>query len=145
MRTFNAKPGQIEQRWYIVDAAGKNLGRTASQIATILMGKNKPTYTPHVDTGDHVVVVNAEKVVLTGKKMKEKMYYQHTGWVGGLNALNAADMLAKDPTSLLRIAVKGMLPKTKLGAGMLGKLKVHAGDLPAHGYSAQKAQPLELK
>ena len=144
MRTYSAKPGEIDSRWFIVDAAGKPLGRTASKIAMILQGKNKPSYTPHVDTGDHVVVINAEKVVLTGKKLDAKQYHYHTGWIGGLVSTSAREMLEKKPGELMRMAVKGMLPKSRLGKSMLTKLKVHAGPCPEHGYSAQKAEKLEL-
>lgn len=144
MRTFVAKPGEIKPRWYVVDAADKPLGRTASEIAMILQGKNKPTYTPHVDTGDFVVVINSGKALLTGRKLEQKMYHRHTGWVGGLVSTSAGEMLEKKPTELIKIAVKGMLPKSKLGRQMLKKLKVHAGAMPEHGYEAQKAQPLEL-
>jgi large subunit ribosomal protein L13 len=144
MRTFSAKPGEIEARWFIVDAADKPLGRAASQIATILQGKNKPTYTPHVDVGDYVVVINASKLKLTGAKLDNKQYYHHTGWVGGLVARSARDMLENKPDEVVRLAVKGMLPKSRLGRVMLRKLKIHAGACPAHGYAAQKAVPLEL-
>jgi len=144
MRTYNAKPGELNTQWFIVDVGGKNLGRTASKIATILMGKNKPTYTPHVDTGDHIVVINAEKIALTGKKLDDKKYYRHTGWMSGLVETSVRELLAKDPTQVLTFAVKGMLPKTKLGRQMLNKLKVHAGPCPEHGYTAQKAETLEI-
>ena len=144
MRTYNAKPGEIDKRWFIVDAAHKPLGRTAAEIAKILQGKNKPTYTPHVDTGDFVVVVNAGRVTLTGKKLDAKMYHRHTGWVGHLVSKSARELLDSRPEELVRLAVKGMLPKTRLGRAMLKKLKVHAGALPEHGYVAQKARPLEL-
>jgi large subunit ribosomal protein L13 len=144
MSTYSAKPDEVERRWFIVDAAGKPLGRTASQIAVILQGKNKPTYTSHVDTGDFIVVVNAAQVHLTGRKLDDKMYYRHTGWVGGLVSTSARNLLAAKPEELMKLAVRGMLPKSKLGRAMLGKLKVHAGACPAHGYVAQKAQPLEL-
>ena len=144
MRTYQAKPGEVEQRWYIVDAKDQPLGRTASKVARILQGKNKPSFTPHVDVGDFVVVVNAAEVKLTGHKLDDKMYYRHSGWVGGLRAKNARRMLEDKPTEVLRIAVKGMLPKTRLGQQMLGKLKVHAGECPAHGYQAQRAEKLDL-
>lgn len=145
MRTFSAKPGEVEARWFIVDAADKPLGRTASKIARILQGKNKPTYTPHVDTGDYVVVVNASKVKLTGAKLTDKMYHRHTGWIGGLVSTSAKDILEKKPGELMRLAVKGMLPKTRLGKDMLNKLKVHPGPCPEHGYVAQRAEKLELQ
>ncbi|MCP4679707.1 MAG: 50S ribosomal protein L13 [Deltaproteobacteria bacterium] len=144
MRTYNAKPGEIDHRWYIVDAKRKPLGRTASEIATILQGKNKPTYTPHVDMGDFVVVINAAEVELTGKKMEDKLYHRHTGWMGGLVSMNAKEMLKRKPEEVMRLAVKGMLPKSRLGTVMLSKLKIHAGACPEHGYKAQKAEPLNL-
>ena len=144
MRTYSAKPGEIDARWFIVDAAGKPLGRTASKVATILQGKNKPSYTPHVDTGDYVVVINAAKVELTGNKLDGKMYYHHTGWMGGLVATSAREILEQKPGDLMKRAVKGMLPKTKLGRVMLTKLKIHAGPCPEHGYVAQKAEKLDL-
>jgi large subunit ribosomal protein L13 len=144
MPTFSAKPGEIERRWFIVDTQGKALGRVAAEIAKILQGKTKPTYTPHVDTGDFVVVVNAGLVRLTGNKLDTKHYHRHTGWVGHLVSVSARTMLEKKPEELFRLAVKGMLPKTRLGRAMLKKLKVHAGVVPAHGYTAQKAVALAL-
>jgi large subunit ribosomal protein L13 len=144
MATYSAKQNEIEKRWYIVDASVAPLGRTASKIATILQGKHKPAYTPHVDTGDYVVVINAEKVVLTGSKLDSKQYHRHTGWVGGLVSRSARDVLKRKPSEIVKMAVKGMLPKTSLGRSMLKKLKVHAGPCPAHGYKAQKAAALEL-
>lgn len=144
MRTYNAKPDEIERRWHIVDASKKPLGRTASDIAVILQGKNKPTYTPHVDVGDYVIVVNASDVILTGNKLDKKLYHYHTGWVGGLVSKTAREMLARKPEDVMRAAVKGMLPKTRLGTAMLKKLKIHAGPCPEHGYRAQNAEPLEL-
>lgn len=144
MRTYSAKPGETDARWFIVDAAGKPLGRTASKVATILQGKNKTTYTPHVDTGDYVVIINAAKVELTGNKLDGKMYYHHTGWMGGLVSTSAREILEKKPGDLMKRAVKGMLPKTKLGRVMLTKLKIHAGPCPEHGYVAQKAEKLDL-
>ncbi len=144
MRTFSAKPGEIERRWYIFDSKGKTLGRAAAEIAKILQGKNKPTYTPHVDTGDFVVVVNAGQVRLTGRKLDDKQYHRHTGWVGHLVSVSARTMLEKKPEELFRLAVRGMLPKTRLGRAMLKKLKVHAGPAPVHAYAAQKATELAL-
>jgi large subunit ribosomal protein L13 len=144
MRTFSAKPGQIEARWYIVDAAGKPLGRAASKIARILQGKHKPEFTPHVDVGDFVVLINASQVKLTGNKLDQKTYYHHTGWVGSLKTKSAKELLGTKPEQVVRAAVKGMLPSSKLGRSMLSKLKIHAGPCPAHGYTAQKAEPLEL-
>jgi len=128
----------------VVDATDRVLGRMATRIARMLQGKHKPEYTPHVDTGDHIVIINAAKIQLTGKKLDTKKYYRHTGWMGGLVTTSAREMLAAKPTDLMTFAVKGMLPKTKLGRAMLKKLKVHAGPCPAHGYEAQKAEPLEL-
>jgi large subunit ribosomal protein L13 len=145
MRTYNAKPDEVDRRWFVVDAAEEPLGRTASRVAEILQGKNKPTYTPHVDTGDFVVVFNADKVKLTGGKLDSKMYHRHTGWVGNEVALSARKMLEKKPEEVVRMAVRGMLPKTRLGNAMLRKLKVHASALPQHGYTAQKATPLEFR
>jgi len=144
MKTYTAKPGEIDRQWFIVDAAGKPLGRMATRIAMLLMGKTKPAYTPHVDTGDFVVVVNAARTVLTGTKMDKKTYYTHSRWVGKLTATSARDMLKTKPADMIKAAVKGMLPKSRLGRDMLRKLKVHAGDCPAHGYAAQKAVRLEV-
>ena len=144
MTTYRAKPNEIEKRWFIVDASKAPLGRTATQIATILQGKNKPTYTPHVDTGDYVVVINAKNAVLTGNKLDSKLYHSHTGWVGGLISRSARELLKKKSSDLIKNAVRGMLPKTTLGRSMLRKLKVHEGPCPEHGYKAQKAEILEL-
>jgi large subunit ribosomal protein L13 len=143
MRTYNAKPGEIERRWYVVDAEGKNLGRLATQIAETLRGKTKPQYTPHVDTGDFVVVVNAEKIVVTGNKLDEKVYYRHSGYPGGLKRRSLREQLERRPTEVLRTAVKGMLPKNRLAARQLTKLKIYAG--PDHPHEAQAPQPLEVK
>ena len=142
MKTYQAKKEDLDHQWYLVNAEGKVLGRLATELAKVLRGKNKPTFTRHVDTGDFVVVVNAEKVVLTGKKMKDKIYYHHTGYPGGIKAIAAEKLLAKKPTEVLRIAVKGMLPKTSLGRQMLRKLKVYAG--PNHPHEAQKPVPLGI-
>jgi large subunit ribosomal protein L13 len=144
MRTYNAKPGEIDPKWYIVDAADKPLGRMASEIATVLQGKNKPVYTPHVDVGDYVVVINAAKIKLTGNKLDGKLYYRHTGWMGGLVSTSARELLEKKPEDMVKMAVKGMLPKTRLGRSMIGKLKVHAGACPEHGYKAQSAEPINI-
>jgi large subunit ribosomal protein L13 len=144
MGTYQAKPGEVEQRWYIVDAKNQPLGRTASKVARILQGKNKPTYTAHVDVGDFIVIINAAETQLTGNKMDGKLYYRHTGWVGGLVTRTAREMLAQKPEEVIRHAVKGMLPKSILGKSMLSKLKIHAGPCPDHGYKAQKAEPLNL-
>ena len=138
MRTYSAKPGEVQRNWWIVDAEGKNLGRLASEIATVLRGKNKPQYTPHVDTGDFVVVVNAEKVAVTGNKMTGKVYYRHSGYPGGLRSRTLEEMLERRPTEVLRKAVKGMLPKNRLAARQLTKLKVYAG--PNHPHAAQRPE-----
>ena len=143
MKTYTAKPGEIERRWYVVDAEGQTLGRLATRIADTLRGKNKPQFTPHVDTGDFVVVVNAEKIAVTGKKLDEKIYYRHSGYPGGLKQRTLREQLDRRPTEVLRIAVKGMLPKNKLAARQLTKLKVYAG--PEHPHTAQAPQPLEVK
>lgn len=142
MKTYQAKKGELDQRWYLVNAEGKVLGRLATELAKILRGKTKPTYTPHIDTGDFIVVVNAEKVALTGKKMKDKIYYRHTGYPGGIREISAEKLLAKKPTELIRKAVKGMIPKNSLGRQMLTKLKVYAG--PNHPHEAQKPASLEI-
>lgn len=136
MKTFQAKKGKVERRWFLINAEGKILGRLASPIARILRGKNKPIFTPHVDTGDFVVIINAEKIKLTGRKLKNKIYYHHTGYPGGLKEIPAEKLLSEKPTELLRTAVKGMLPKTSLGRKMLKKLKIYAG--PKHPHEAQK-------
>jgi large subunit ribosomal protein L13 len=142
MKTYQAKKEEAEHRWYLVNAEGKVLGRLATELAKILRGKNKPSFTPHVDTGDFVIVVNAEKVILTGKKMKDKIYYHHTGYPGGIKEIRAEKLLAKKPTEMLKIAVKGMLPKNSLGRQMLRKLKIYAG--PNHPHEAQKPVPLGI-
>jgi large subunit ribosomal protein L13 len=142
MKTFQAKKEEIDHQWYLVDAEGKILGRLAVALAKILRGKNKPIYTPHVDTGDCVVVVNAKKVALTGNKMKDKVYYHYTGYPGGIREMSAEKLLAKKPTEMIRVAVKGMLPKNSLGREMLRKLKIYAG--PNHPHEAQKPTPLEI-
>lgn len=143
MKSFIAKKETAKHDWYVVDAAGKTLGRLATQIASRLRGKHKPIYTPHVDTGDFIVVVNAEKVRLTGNKLEDKKYYRYTGYPGGLREQNAGDLLKKKPTNLLQFAVKGMLPKNSLGRAMFKKLKVYTG--ASHPHEAQKPQTLELK
>ena len=142
MKTFQAKKESVVHQWYLVNAEGKVLGRLATELAMILRGKKKPIYTPHVDTGDFVVVVNANKVALTGKKMKDKMYYHHSGHPGGIKAISAEKLLAQKPTELIRKAVKGMLPKNSLGRQMLTKLKIYAG--PNHRHDAQGPIPLEI-
>jgi large subunit ribosomal protein L13 len=142
-KTYNAKPGEIERLWYVVDAEGKTLGRLATQIADTLRGKRKPQYTPHVDTGDFVVVVNAEKIHVTGKKLDEKMYYRHSGYPGGLRKRTLREELERRPTEVLRKAVRGMLPRTRLGRAQLTKLKIYAGPEHPHDAQAPKALPLE--
>jgi large subunit ribosomal protein L13 len=142
MKTYQTKKEELEHKWYLVNAEGKVLGRLATELVKILKGKNKPTYTPHLDTGDFVIVVNAGKVSLTGKKMKDKIYYHHTGYPGGIKEVNAEKLLAKKPAEVIRIAVKGMLPKNSLGRQMLRKLKIYAG--PNHPHEAQKPISLEI-
>ena len=141
MKTYTAKPREIEQAWRLVDADGQILGRLATEIADTLRGKTKPAYTPHVDTGDFVVVVNAEKVRVTGKKLEQKIYYRHSGYPGGLRERTLAEQLARRPEEVIRRAVKGMLPKNKLAAAQLRKLKVYAG--PEHPHAAQNPAPLK--
>lgn len=141
MKTYLTKPADVERQWYVVDAEGKNLGRLASQIATILRGKHKPTFSPSVDCGDFVIVLNAEKVVVTGRRLDQKIYYRHSGYPGGLSKITLRDQLEKFPTRPVELAVKGMLPKNSLGRKMLLKLKVYAGAEHPHG--AQ--QPVELE
>jgi len=131
-KTLSAKPNEIERTWYVVDAEGKTLGRLSTEIARILRGKHKPIYTPHVDTGDYVVVVNAADIRLTGNKLKDKIYYHYTGYAGGIKGITAAELLEKNPTELINSAVKGMLPKNKLGRKMIQKLKIYAGAEHAH-------------
>ena len=140
MKSYIAKPAEVQRNWYLVDAEGKTLGRLATEIATVLRGKHKVTFTPHVDGGDFVVVVNAEKVVLTGKKLDQKMYRYHTGYVGGLKEITYREMMAKKPEKVVELAVKGMLPKGPLGRSMFTKLHVYAG--PEHEQAAQKPEVL---
>ncbi len=138
-----AKKEEVEHKWWLVDAQGQVLGRLASKIAHILQGKHKPTYTPHLDTGDFVVVINAEKIVLTGKKLTQKKYKHYSGYPGGLKEVPAEEVLKRKPTQLLRLAVRRMLPKTKLGRKMLTKFKIYAGG--EHPHQAQKCEPLSLE
>ena len=140
MKTFLANPATIERKWYVVDAEGKTLGRLASEIAKVLRGKNKPIFTPHMDTGDYVIVVNAEKVKVTGKKLDQKIYYHHSEYVGGMKETTLKEMLAKHPDRVVEMAVKGMLPKGPLGRQMYKKLFVYAG--PDHKHEAQKPEVL---
>jgi len=142
MKSYWAKPEEIDKKWYVVDAQDKVLGRMATEIATILMGKHKPTYTPSIDTGDFIVVVNAEKFAVTGKKMDDKIYYRHSGYLGGLKERTLAEQLDKRPEEVIRMAVKRMLPKTRLGRQMLTKLKVYAG--AEHPHAAQNPESLEI-
>jgi large subunit ribosomal protein L13 len=143
VRTYQANAQDRERDWYVVDAQGKTLGRLASQIAEILRGKRKPTYTPHVDVGDFVVVVNAEKVAVTGKKLTDKLYYRHSGYPGGIRSRTLGEMLERRPEEVLRKAVKGMLPRNRLARQQLTKLKVYAG--PDHPHQAQQPKDLEIK
>ena len=142
MKTYTAKPGEIQRDWYVVDAAGKTLGRLATQIADTLRGKTKPQYTPHVDTGDFVVVVNAEKVHVTGNKLDQKLIHRHSGYPGGLKTRTLREQLERRPTEVLRKAVKGMLPRNRLSRAQITKLKIYAG--PEHPHQAQSPKPLEL-
>ncbi|MEE3362931.1 MAG: 50S ribosomal protein L13 [Anaerovoracaceae bacterium] len=141
-KSFIQKPHEVERKWYLVDAEGQTLGRMATQIATILRGKNKPTYTPHVDCGDYVIVINAEKVAVTGKKRSDKVYRRHSGYPGGLKETTFEEMMEKHPEEAVRHAVKGMMPKGRLGRQMFKKLKVYAG--PEHNHAAQKPEKIEL-
>ncbi|MDX6512962.1 MAG: large subunit ribosomal protein [Gaiellaceae bacterium] len=143
MKTYNAKPGEIERRWYLVDADGKTLGRLATQIADTLRGKGKAQYTPHIDTGDFVIVVNAEKIAVTGQKLDQKRYYRHSGYPGGLKSRTLREQLDARPTEVLRKAVKGMLPRNRLARAQITKLKIYAG--PEHPHEAQAPLPLELE
>ena len=140
MNTYMANPDKIERKWHVVDAEGKTLGRLASEVAKVLRGKNKPVFTPHVDTGDYVIIVNAEKVSVTGKKLDQKIYYHHSDYVGGMKETTLREMMAKKPEKVLELAVKGMLPKGPLGRSMIKKLHVYAG--PEHKNAAQKPEVL---
>jgi large subunit ribosomal protein L13 len=142
MKTFSANPDKVKREWYVVDASDKVLGRLASKIAHRLRGKHKPEYTPHVDTGDYIVVVNAEKIAVTGNKANAKIYYRHTGYPGGIKATSYKDMMEKHPTRIIENAVKGMLPRNKLGRAMFSKLKVYTGT--EHRHEAQQPKVLEL-
>jgi large subunit ribosomal protein L13 len=142
MTTVSTKPADVRRDWYLIDASGKTLGRLATEVARRLRGKHKPEYTPHVDTGDYIIVVNAEKVAVTGNKLKDKMYYQYTGYIGNMKSINLEDLLAKAPERVIQQAVKGMMPRNPLGRAMLGKLKVYAG--PEHQHQAQQPKTLEI-
>jgi large subunit ribosomal protein L13 len=143
MRTYMAKPNEVERKWYVVDAEGKTLGRLASEVAAILRGKHKPTFTPHVDTGDHVIIINAEKIELTGKKLTDKLYYRHSLHPGGLKVRTALEMRTNYPEQMLERAVRGMLPKGRLGRQMFKKLHVYRGS--EHPHQAQKPEVYELR
>jgi large subunit ribosomal protein L13 len=143
MKTYVATPDSRERNWLVVDASGKTLGRLATQIADILRGKRKPEYTPHVDVGDFVIVVNAERISVSGNKRQEKRYYRHSGYPGGLRSRTLEEMLARRPEEVIRLAVKGMLPRNRLGRAQLRKLKIYAG--PEHPHAAQKPEPLEVE
>lgn len=143
MKSFMASPSTIERKWYVVDATGHTLGRLASEIASILRGKNKPTFTPHIDTGDYVIVVNADKIQVTGKELDQKVYYNHSDYVGGMKETTLREKMAKKPEDVIYLAVKGMLPKGPLGREMITKLHVYAG--ADHKHQAQKPEVLEIK
>jgi large subunit ribosomal protein L13 len=143
MKSYMARPLEVERKWYVVDAEGKHLGRLATEIARVLRGKNKPQYTPHVDTGDFVVVVNAERVVVTGKKAEQKVYRRHSGYPGGLKTTSYERMMERRPGDILRKAVYGMMPKTRLARQQMRKLKIYAG--PEHPHAAQNPQKLEVR
>ncbi|MBQ8984060.1 MAG: 50S ribosomal protein L13 [Lachnospiraceae bacterium] len=143
MKSYMASPSTIERKWYVVDATGHTLGRLSSEIAKILRGKNKPTYTPHIDTGDYVIVVNADKIQVTGKKLDQKIYYNHSDYVGGMRETTLREKMDKKPEDVITLAVKGMLPKGPLGRQMIKKLHVYAG--PDHEQAAQKPEVLEIK
>ena len=142
MKTISAKTEDVVRDWYLVDAKDKTLGRLSTEIATRLRGKHKPIYTPHVDTGDYIVVINASKITVTGKKMEDKMYYKHTGYIGNMKSSNLATMMKKSPETVLMKSVRGMLPKTKLGNAMIKKLRVFSG--PDHNHEAQAPKILEI-
>ncbi|WP_321025558.1 50S ribosomal protein L13 [Hungatella effluvii] len=143
MKTFMASPATIERKWYVVDATGYTLGRLASEVAKVLRGKNKPIFTPHMDCGDYVIIVNADKVNVSGKKLDQKIYYNHSDYVGGMKETTLREMMAKKPEKVMELAVKGMLPKGPLGRSMMTKLHVYAG--PEHDNAAQKPEVLEIK
>lgn len=142
MKTLSTKPAEVRRDWFVIDAADKTLGRLATEIAHRLRGKHKPEYTPHVDTGDYLVIVNADKIRVTGNKSKNKMYYRHTGYIGNMKSANFEKMMEKDSTKVLKLAVKGMLPKNALGRAMAKKLKIYAGG--EHPHTAQQPQPLNI-
>ena len=142
MKTYMATPSTIERKWYVVDAADKTLGRLAAEVAKVLRGKHKPTFTPHMDTGDHVIIINADKVRLTGKKLVQKVYFRHSGYLGGNKYTKAGDMLAKNPVRMVELAVRGMVPHNRLGSQIIKKLHVYAGS--EHPHAAQKPEVLTI-
>lgn len=142
MKTYMATPSTIERKWYVVDAADKTLGRLAAEVAKVLRGKHKPTFTPHMDTGDHVIIINADKVRLTGKKLVQKVYFRHSGYLGGDKYTKAGDMLAKNPVRMVELAVRGMVPHHRLGSQIIKKLHVYAGS--EHPHAAQKPEVLTI-
>lgn len=142
MKTYMTKPADVERRWYVVDAEGQTLGRLASQVATVLRGKHKPTFNPSIDTGDYVVVINADKIAVSGRRLEQKVYYRHSQYPGGLREITLRDQMQKDPARVVYLAVKGMLPKNTLGRQMLRKMKVYAGS--EHPHQAQQPVPMEL-
>ena len=142
MKTYMATPSTIERKWYVVDAADKTLGRLAAEVAKVLRGKHKPTFTPHMDTGDHVIIINADKVRLTGKKLFQKVYFRHSGYLGGDKYTKAGDMLAKNPVRMVELAVRGMVPHNRLGSQIIKKLHVYAGS--EHPHAAQKPEVLTI-
>ena len=142
MKTLSAKPAEVRHDWYVVDATGKTLGRLATEVARRLRGKHKPMYTPHVDTGDYIVVINAAKIHVTGRKLTDKIYYRHTGYIGNLKSITLGKLLAKSPEKVIEKAVKGMLPRNPLGRKMFGKLRVYAG--AEHAHTAQQPKVLEV-
>ena len=142
MKTYMATPSPIERKWYVVDAADKTLGRLAAEVAKVLRGKHKPTFTPHMDTGDHVIIINADKVRLTGKKLVQKVYFRHSGYLGGDKYTKAGDMLAKNPVRMVELAVRGMVPHNRLGSQIIKKLHVYAGS--EHPHAAQKPEVLTI-
>lgn len=143
MKTYMTKPADVERRWYVVDAEGQTLGRLASQVATVLRGKHKPTFNPSIDTGDYVVVINADKIAVSGRRLEQKVYYRHSQYPGGLREITLRDQMQKDPARVVYLAVKGMLPKNTLGRQMLRKMKVYAGS--EHPHQAQQPVPMELQ
>ena len=142
MKTYMATPSTIDRKWYVVDAADKTLGRLAAEVAKVLRGKNKPTFTPHMDTGDHVIVINADKVKLTGKKLVQKIYFRHSGYLGGATYTKAGELLKKNPVKMVEMAVRGMVPRNRLGSQIFTKLHVYAG--PEHPHAAQKPEVLNI-